>query len=169
MPPTKSIFAESIEPLLSHPLVDYIGEIGDAEKSDLLGGAMALLMPIDWPEPFGLVMIEAMSAGTPVIAWKRGSVPEIIDHGVTGFHVHSIEEAVAAVEAARDLDRLRVRRAFERRFTVGRMARNYIVAYRALISGSARPHLVARPPSIAVTPHASAPASGSRDAESPAV
>ena len=94
-------FREEIEPLLDHPLVEFVGEIGDAEKAAFLGGALALLFPIDWPEPFGLVMIEAMACGTPVIAFRRGSVPEVIEHGVTGFVVDSVEEAVEAVRDAR--------------------------------------------------------------------
>ena len=87
--------------MLDHPLIDYIGEIGDEQKSEFLGNARALLFPIDWPEPFGLVMIEAMACGTPVIAWNRGSVPEVIDQGVTGYIVDSEEEALAALSNIR--------------------------------------------------------------------
>ena len=90
-------FDEVIRPMLDHPLIDYIGEIGDAEKSEFLSGAIGLLLPIDWPEPFGLVMIEAMACGTPVIAYNRGSVPEIVDHGLSGFIVEDETGAVAAV------------------------------------------------------------------------
>ena len=111
-------FEDHIKPLLDDPLIEFIGEIGDADKPDFLGGARALLFPIDWPEPFGLVMIEAMAAGTPVIAWRNGSTPEVIEHGRSGFLVESIEEAVAAVKRRRSLPRAAVRAAFEHRFTV---------------------------------------------------
>ena len=94
-------FEDHIKALLDDPLIEFIGEIGDADKPAFLGGARALLFPVDWPEPFGLVMIEAMAAGTPVIAWRNGSTPEVIEHGRTGFLVETIAEAVAAVEASR--------------------------------------------------------------------
>jgi glycosyltransferase involved in cell wall biosynthesis len=129
----KAYFEERIAPLLDDPMVDFIGEIGDAEKGAFLGGARALLFPIDWPEPFGLVMIEAMAAGTPVIAWDRGSTGEVIDQGVSGFLVDSVEEAVAAVAAAGALDRAGVRAAFEARFTAERMARDYVRLYERMI------------------------------------
>jgi glycosyltransferase involved in cell wall biosynthesis len=123
-----------IEPLVrAHPNVEYIGEIGEADKSAFLGNAAALLFPIDWSEPFGLVMIEAMACGTPVIAWPSGSVPEVIDDGKTGFMVHSIEEAAAAVERLDELDRLAIRQVFDRRFTVDRMAADYVSIYRRLV------------------------------------
>ncbi|MDQ8755716.1 glycosyltransferase family 4 protein [Sphingosinicella sp. LHD-64] len=125
-------FEERIKPLLDDPAVEFIGEIGDAEKPDFLGNARALLFPIDWPEPFGLVMIEAMAAGTPVIAWRNGSTPEVIEHGRSGFLVESIDEAVAAVDAAASLSRRLVRTAFEERFTADRMARDYVALYQAL-------------------------------------
>ncbi|TMH05057.1 MAG: glycosyltransferase family 4 protein [Betaproteobacteria bacterium] len=125
-------FRDSIKPMLVGPSTDFVGEIGDAEKNELLGGASALLFPIDWPEPFGLVMIEAMACGTPVIAWDRGSVSEIVDHGVTGFVVRSEEEAVAALRRADDLDRRTVRKTFERRFSAGVMAQNYLDSYSRL-------------------------------------
>jgi glycosyltransferase involved in cell wall biosynthesis len=121
-----------IAPLLSGPLVDFLGEVNEEDKPALLGNASALLFPIDWPEPFGLAMIEAMSCGTPVIAWPNGSVPEIVEHGVTGFIVSSIEEAVAAVHEAPRLDRAQVRRRFEERFSAARMARDYLAVYRRL-------------------------------------
>src|SRR5690606_20918356 len=101
----RAYFQEAIQPLLEGPDVDFIGEITDAQKSDFLGGARAVLFPIDWPEPFGLVMIEAMACGTPVIAWNCGSVPEVVDEGVTGRIVDSEDEAVAAVEEVVSLDR----------------------------------------------------------------
>jgi glycosyltransferase involved in cell wall biosynthesis len=136
-----------IKPLLNGPGVEFIGEIGERAKREFLGQAMALLFPIDWPEPFGLVMIEAMANGTPVIACKRGSVPEIIEHGVTGFVVDGVEEAVAAVPQAVALDRRAVRRRFERRFTVERMAREYVALYEEVLGrGSATPVVVSAKP-----------------------
>ncbi|MEI6616327.1 MAG: glycosyltransferase family 4 protein [Cyanobium sp. ELA507] len=123
-----------IEPLvLGNPLVSFIGEVDDAGKQELLGNALALLFPIDWEEPFGLVMIEANACGTPVIAWRQGSTPEIIDHGINGWLVESIAEAVAAVAAIEKLDRSRVRAHFEVRFTAARQAEEYEQLYRHLI------------------------------------
>jgi glycosyltransferase involved in cell wall biosynthesis len=121
-----------IKPLLHDPLMEFIGEVDEAGKPAFLGNAAALLFPIDWPEPFGLAMIEAMSCGTPVVAWPHGSVPEIVDHGVTGFIVNSIDEAVAAVRDLGRLERAEVRRRFEERFAAARMARDYLGVYRAL-------------------------------------
>ena len=126
-------FHRVIEPMLDHPLVEFIGEIGEKDKAEFLGNASALLFPIDWPEPFGLVMIEAMACGTPVIAWPNGSVPEIVDHGITGYHVNSIEEATRAAKKAASLDRARVRAVFEERFSVKHMAKQYLGLYRQLI------------------------------------
>ncbi|MBN8606065.1 MAG: glycosyltransferase family 4 protein [Caulobacterales bacterium] len=129
---------ERIAPLIrAHANVEYIGEINEQEKSAFLGNAHALLFPIDWDEPFGLVMIEAMACGTPVIAYGRGSVPEIIDHGQSGFIVSSIDGAVRAVAAVPLLDRARVRHIFERRFTVERMTRDYVDLYRRQIAAHA--------------------------------
>ena len=127
-------FHERIRPLLGGPMVEFIGEIDEHQKPDFLGNARALLFPIDWPEPFGLVMIEAMSCGTPIIAWPCGSVPEIIDHGVSGFLVHSIDEAVIATRHIHHLDRHRVRAQFDRRFTAARMAHDYVAVYERLLS-----------------------------------
>lgn len=125
---------QKIEPLVrGNPLVEFVGEIGDADKGAFLGGAQALLFPIDWPEPFGLVMIEAMACGTPVIAFPHGSAPEVIEPRINGFLVDTVEEAVAAVHAAPRLDRARIRALFERRFSVERMASEYVRAYRTLI------------------------------------
>jgi glycosyltransferase involved in cell wall biosynthesis len=122
-----------IAPMLAcHPDAVFVGEIGDAEKADFLGNAAALVFPIDWPEPFGLVMIEAMACGTPVIAFRCGAVPEIIEHGVSGFIVDSIHEAVLAVPLAVALDRAQVRAAFEKRFTVDRMAEAYVAIFKAI-------------------------------------
>jgi len=118
-----------IKRLLQGRGVEFIGEIGDRDKGEFLGRAMALLFPIDWPEPFGLVMIEAMANGTPVVAFRRGSVPEVIDEGLTGFVVDSVDRAVAAVPRAAALDRSGIRRCFEERFSVQRMARDYIEIY----------------------------------------
>jgi glycosyltransferase involved in cell wall biosynthesis len=122
-------FNQAIRPLLDDPLIEFIGEIGDAGKSAFLGGAEALLFPIDWPEPFGLVMIEAMACGTPVVAYGCGSAPEVIDAGVTGFIVSGEEQAAVAVRAAQQLDRRAVRRRFDRRFSATAMARGYLDIY----------------------------------------
>jgi glycosyltransferase involved in cell wall biosynthesis len=122
-----------IHPMVNaHPNVEYLGEISEAEKPAFLGDAAALLFPIDWPEPFGLVMIEAMACGTPVIAFRRGSVPEIVDEGTSGFIVDTVEQAVARVPRIASLDRDKVRAAFQRRFTVERMAHDYLEIYRNL-------------------------------------
>jgi glycosyltransferase involved in cell wall biosynthesis len=126
-------FETEIRHLLADPLVDFIGEIGDGEKEAFLGGAAALLMPIGWPEPFGLVVIEAMACGTPVIAFPFGSMPELIEPGVNGALVESVDQAVAAVEALAALDRGLCRRSFEERFTVARMVENYVRVYGALV------------------------------------
>jgi glycosyltransferase involved in cell wall biosynthesis len=123
-----------IQPMIrANPLVEYIGEISDPEKSDFLSGAIGLLLPIDWPEPFGLVMIEAMACGTPVIAYNRGSVAEIIDEGRTGFVVEDEAGAVAAVDRLSRLNRHAIRQTFEKRFTARRMALDYLAAYRGLM------------------------------------
>jgi glycosyltransferase involved in cell wall biosynthesis len=137
-PADRAYFEAVIEPLLDGPCVEYIGEIGEADKSDFLGGALALLFPIDWPEPFGLVMIEAMACGTPVIAFPGGSVSDVIEPGVTGFVVDDVAGAVAAVEQIATLDRAACRRAFEQRFSAERMARDYLALYERLV-GEIRP------------------------------
>jgi glycosyltransferase involved in cell wall biosynthesis len=131
-------FEGEIRPLLDHPLIELIGEIDEQQKGGFLGNALALLFPIDWPEPFGLVMIEAMSTGTPTIAWRHGSAPEVIDHGISGLVVDSIDEAVSAVDRVRAMSRDRVRRCFEARFTATRMAKDYVAAYQRLMSGTVR-------------------------------
>ncbi|MGO3928754.1 glycosyltransferase family 4 protein [Rhodopseudomonas pseudopalustris] len=130
----RDYFEQEIQPMLSHPLIEYLGEIGDSEKSAFLSGASALLLPIDWPEPFGLVMIEAMACGTPVIAYRHGSVPEVIDDGISGFIVDDEDGAVAAVGRLGELNRRAVRRQFEARFTARRMALDYLAQYRRLIA-----------------------------------
>ncbi|WP_020176845.1 glycosyltransferase family 4 protein [Methyloferula stellata] len=127
-------FKEVIQPMLDHPLIEFVGEIDDSQKCAFLGNARALLFPIDWIEPFGLVMIEAMSAGTPVIAWRNGSVPEIIEDGISGLIVDSIDMAVEAVHRIKSIDRMAVRRSYESRFTEKHMARGYVAAYQKLIS-----------------------------------
>jgi glycosyltransferase involved in cell wall biosynthesis len=122
-------YFREIAHLLDDPLVEFIGEIGDEQKSEFLGNATALLFPIDWPEPFGLVMIEAMACGTPVVAWQRGSVPEVIDNGITGRVVDSEAEAIRAVHEVATYDRARIRETFDRRFSAHTMAQNYLALY----------------------------------------
>jgi len=134
-------YQQEIEPLLHEPGVEYIGEIGDCEKNEFLGRAAALLFPIDWPEPFGLAMIEAMACGTPTIVWRRGSAPEVVDDGLTGFIVDSVEEAVQAVGKAERLDRRMIRSAFERRFSARRMAEDYVRVYETLQAPASAPRL----------------------------
>ena len=129
----RNYFESKIRKLLTPPDVEYIGEISDSEKSSFLSGAIALLAPIAWPEPFGLVLIEAMACGTPVIAFNRGSVPEIIEDGRTGFVVEGKEEAIAATDRLSRLSRHAIRQRFEERFTARRMAREYLMVYRSLI------------------------------------
>jgi glycosyltransferase involved in cell wall biosynthesis len=131
-PADREYFEAVIKPLLGRPGIEYIGEIGENEKQDFLSGAAALLFPIDWPEPFGLVMIEAMACGTPVIAFGRGSVPEVLTPGVSGFIVDGVAGAVAAVGRLSSLNRRDCRAEFERRFTVAHMAANYLDIYRRL-------------------------------------
>jgi glycosyltransferase involved in cell wall biosynthesis len=141
-------WTETIEPMTrDNPLVEFVGEIGDRQKAEFLGNALALVFPIDWPEPFGVVMIEAMACGTPVIAFDRGSVPEVIDDGVTGFVVDTVEQAAVAVLRAAALDRSGVRATFERRFTSERMARDYLALYRRLTDAGSP---VPRPATAAV-------------------
>jgi glycosyltransferase involved in cell wall biosynthesis len=133
-PEERDYFHQIIEPLLheSRSWVEFIGEVGGRDKDAFLGNALALLFPIDWPEPFGLVMIEAMACGTPVIAWRNGSVPEVIEDGVTGFVVDSLEGAVQAVDRVTGLSRHTCRRAFEEHYDAARMARGYLEVYRRL-------------------------------------
>jgi glycosyltransferase involved in cell wall biosynthesis len=126
----RDYFNHSVKPMLAGPLVEYVGEIAEAEKTEFLGNAWALLFPIDWPEPFGMVMIEAMACGTPTIAYNRGAVSEVLEDGVTGFIVRSQEDAVQAVGRVSALDRRRCRRVFEERFSAARMAQDYLAIYR---------------------------------------
>jgi glycosyltransferase involved in cell wall biosynthesis len=129
----RDYFRQQIEPLIGGPLIEFLGEITEAQKTAFLGDALALLFPVDWPEPFGLCMIEAMACGTPVIAFRCGSVPEVIDEGITGYIVEDIESAVEAVQRARTLDRARCRETFERRFSAERMARDYCCVYESMV------------------------------------
>ncbi len=134
----RAYFEDKIEPMINgDPLIEFVGEIGDHQKSAFLGGAEALLFPIDWPEPFGLVMIEAMACGTPVVAYRCGSVPEVIDHGLTGFIVDNDDQAADAIIQAASLDRNRVRMRFEERFSSEAMARRYVALYEKLCDGAA--------------------------------
>jgi glycosyltransferase involved in cell wall biosynthesis len=128
----QAYFDEVIRPLLRDRLIEFVGEIGEQGKAAFLGGARALLFPIDWPEPFGLVMIEAMACGTPVIAYRRGSVPEVLEDGLTGFMVDDVADAVAAVADLDRLDRGLIRARFEQRFTARQMAKEYVAAYNSL-------------------------------------
>jgi len=134
-PEERGYYGEVILPLLrdAEGLVDFVGEIGGSKKDEFLGGACALLFPIEWEEPFGLVMIEAMACGTPVIAWRRGSVPEVVDDGSTGFIVDNIDAAVRAVGRIREIDRRTCRRVFEERFDAARMTKQYVDVYRRAI------------------------------------
>jgi len=129
----EAYFRERIAPLLGEPGVEYVGEINERQKSEFLGQALALLFPIDWPEPFGLAMIEAMACGTPVLAFRQGSVPEIVDEGVTGAIVDNMEEAVRMLPKVLTLNRNTVRRRFEQRFTANRMAQDYLRLYGSLL------------------------------------
>ena len=129
-------FRETIAPLLDQPGIEFIGEIDERAKSEFLGEAQALLFPIDWPEPFGLVMIEAMACGTPVLAFRKGSVPEIIEDGVTGRIVSSIDEVMLALPEVIALDRRTVRQRFEERFSATRMSKDYVNLYRSLLKHS---------------------------------
>jgi glycosyltransferase involved in cell wall biosynthesis len=136
-------FKSTIEPLLaeSKASVEFVGEINEQQKPEFLSGAKALLFPIDWSEPFGLVMIEAMACGTPVIAFNRGSVPEVIDHGVTGYICEDVQGAVGALQRLDELSRTEIRAQFERRFSAKTMALNYVDAYTALLQAAKRPVL----------------------------
>jgi len=130
----KDYFETVVEPLLRHPFVEFVGEIGEGEKEEFLSNAYALLFPIDWPEPFGLVIIEAMACGTPVIAYRGGAVPEVMEEGHTGFIVEGLEDAVDAVRRVPELSRKRCREVFDHRFTAERMAHDYVQVYERLIN-----------------------------------
>jgi glycosyltransferase involved in cell wall biosynthesis len=139
-PEERDYFQQTIEPLLrdSESWVEFLGEVGGREKDEFLGSARALLFPVDWPEPFGLVMIEAMACGTPVIGWRKGAVPEVITEGVTGFIVDSVDEAVRAVGRVSSLNRRDCRKMFEERFDAARMARDYVEVYQRLAHAGAK-------------------------------
>jgi glycosyltransferase involved in cell wall biosynthesis len=151
-PEERDYYHQIIEPLLnaSRCFVEFIGEVGGREKDAFLGNAYALLFPIDWPEPFGLVMIEALACGTPVVGWRRGSVPEVITDGVSGFVVDSIPEAVEAIGRVAGLCRRACRDDFERRFDAARMAQDYVDVYRRLAQGKPEPERPGTP--VAVRP-----------------
>ncbi len=129
----RTYFEAEIEPLLDHPLIEFVGEISDAEKDEFIGNAMAVVCPYDWPEPFGLVVIEAFACGTPVLAYRRGSIPEIVNHGVTGFICENVDEMVDAVGQVSLIDRKQCRATFDERFTADRMARDYVALYERLL------------------------------------
>jgi glycosyltransferase involved in cell wall biosynthesis len=148
-PDERAYFAEVIAPLLAEagPLAEFVGEVAGDEKDEFLRGARGLLFPIDWPEPFGLVMIESLAAGTPVVAWRNGSVPEVIEHGRTGFIVDSIEAAVSAVGMLTAIDRRACRASFEKRFGVARMASDYVALYRSMAERGSGTHVAVEAPS----------------------
>jgi glycosyltransferase involved in cell wall biosynthesis len=152
-PEERDYYKRTIEPLLheSRSFVEFVGEVGGREKDEFLGNAYALLFPIDWPEPFGLVMIEALACGTPVIGWRNGSVPEVLDDGVTGFVVDGLDEAVEAVGRVQWLERRDCRRVFEERFDAGRMTEDYLQVYRRLVHAACQrskavPHAIVTMP-----------------------
>ncbi len=149
-PADEAYFRAEIEPMMRHPLIEFIGEITDDEKDDFLGNAIALVCPYDWPEPFGIVLIEALATATPVLAYRRGSIPEIIDHGVTGFVSDTLEEMIASVQHLGTIDRQACRASFDRRFTARRMVQDYVKIYEDLVRGNqvlsaARQQLTGRP------------------------
>jgi glycosyltransferase involved in cell wall biosynthesis len=158
----RGYFKEQIEPLIDGEQIKIIGEVNERSKEDFLSHAAALLFPIDWPEPFGLVMIEAMACGTPVIAFRRGSVPEVIEEGVTGFIVDDETQALQALRRLPELDRATVRAGFERRFTSRRMAQEYVQHYRLLLDRPARParRLASEDPPVLGPAQAGAPPHG---------
>ena len=141
-PADENYFRAEIRPLLAHPLIDYVGEITDADKNAFLGNALALICPYDWPEPFGLVLVEALACGTPVLAYRRGSIPEIIDDFSTGFVCEGPNDMTTAIQHISEIDRRQCRRSFEQRFTVGRMAQDYLHVYERALSSWGRedPH-----------------------------
>jgi glycosyltransferase involved in cell wall biosynthesis len=134
-PSDRDYFTTQIEPLLDHPLVEYVGEINDDEKNDFIGDAYALVCPYDWPEPFGLVLIEALACGTPVLAYRRGSIPEVIEEGVTGISCEDLPAMIRSVEDVGRINRRHCRESFEERFTVQRMVRDYVTVYERLLEG----------------------------------
>jgi glycosyltransferase involved in cell wall biosynthesis len=133
----REYYESTIKPLMSDPNVEFIGEIGEHEKSEFLGNAYAYLFPIDWPEPFGLTMIEAMACGTPTIAFNCGSVKEVMQEGLTGFIVEDMDQAVAAVEKIATIERTACRNVFEKRYTATRMAEEYAEIYQSMVTNTA--------------------------------
>ena len=148
-------FEREIRHLLDHPLIEFVGEIGEAQKDDFIGNARALLFPIDWPEPFGLVMIEAFACGTPVVAYRCGAVAEVMEHGVTGFVVDDQDGAISAARAIGAIDRRACRRFFEKRYTSATMARHYVDVYRSLLQPGAA--VASTTPAAVPVPTAPAP------------
>jgi glycosyltransferase involved in cell wall biosynthesis len=138
-PVDQAYYDSTIRPLMGGPNIEFIGEIAEHEKSEFLGNAYAYLFPIDWPEPFGLTMIEAMACGTPTIAFNRGSVPEVMQEGLTGFIVEDMDQAVAAIEKISTIERTACRNVFEKRFTVARMAEEYIDVFQSMVTDNAPP------------------------------
>ena len=136
-PADRAYFERVVEPLLDHPLVEFVGEITDAQKSEFIGNAIGLVCPYDWPEPFGLVLIESLACGTPVLAYRRGSIPELIDHGATGFISENLDEMVSQVEKLVTIDRRRCRQVFDERFTAQRMTNDYVKIYQQLMTDAA--------------------------------
>jgi glycosyltransferase involved in cell wall biosynthesis len=141
-PADRDYYNSEIEPLLDHPLIEFIGEISDQEKNAFVGNALALVCPYDWPEPFGLVLIEALACGTPVLAYRRGSIPEIIEDGETGFVCENLGEMVEVTGRITTIDRRRCRAAFEERFTADRMARDYVALYERILDAHAVPRVL---------------------------
>jgi glycosyltransferase involved in cell wall biosynthesis len=133
----RSYFRQKLEPEIDGTQIQLTGEVDDQTKEQFLAGAAALVFPINWPEPFGLVMIEAMACGTPVVAFRSGSVPEVVDHGITGFVVDNEREAVQAINSLGELDRGKIREHFEQRFSAKRMAAEYVTHYERLVSAKA--------------------------------
>lgn len=130
-------YQSEIEPFVNHPLIEFVGDLSDLGKDDFIGNATALVCPYDWPGPFGLFFIEALACGTPVIAYRRGSTPEIIEDGVTGYICNTLDEMEQAVKEVQTIDRQRCRLAFEKRFTADRMAQDYVALYQRIVEGSA--------------------------------
>jgi glycosyltransferase involved in cell wall biosynthesis len=138
-PADREYYRSEIESMLDHPLIEFIGEISDEEKNEFVGNALALVCPYDWPEPFGLVLIEALACGTPVLAYRRGSIPEIIEDGETGFVCESLPEMVESIGRIKTIDRRHCRAAFEERFTADRMAHDYVTLYERVLDAHAVP------------------------------
>lgn len=147
-PVDRAYYESTIKPLMNEPGIEFVGEIGEQEKSEFLSNAYAYLFPIDWPEPFGLTMIEAMACGTPSIAFNCGSVPEVMHEGLTGFIVDDMDQAVAAVEKISSIERTACRNVFEKRFTAARMAEEYVDLYQSMISMAVDATISADDPSI---------------------